>query len=82
MAQVPLMTGEIGQDDCGSDFIKEVMTWLDTNGGHYAAWVWNTWGDGLRQHLPDHELRWDTERRLRSGIQGSPGLPVGRPPTG
>ena len=44
MAQVPLMAGEIGQDDRGSDFIKEAMTWLDTNGGHYAAWVWNTWG--------------------------------------
>jgi hypothetical protein len=42
--QVPIMAGEIGQNDCGSDFIKEVMNWLDQNGGHYAGWVWNTWG--------------------------------------
>lgn len=43
LASVPLITGEIGQNDCASTYIDPLMTFLDTNGGNYLAWAWNTY---------------------------------------
>lgn len=43
MATHPVVTGEVGQDDCGSDFMLPVLDWLDARGGSYLAWTWNTW---------------------------------------
>jgi cell division septation protein DedD len=42
--QVPLIAGEIGEDDCGHSFIDPLMGWLDARGASYLAWTWNTWG--------------------------------------
>jgi hypothetical protein len=44
LAAVPLVTTEIGENDCQGVFISTLMGWLDNNGGSYLAWVWNTWG--------------------------------------
>lgn len=43
-AQVPLVLGEIGQDDGGSSFVTGLMNWMDTRKGGYLAWTWNVWG--------------------------------------
>jgi hypothetical protein len=43
-AQVPLVIGEIGEDDCGHGFIDGLMTWADPEGASYLAWVWDAWG--------------------------------------
>ncbi len=45
-AQVPLIAGEIGQDDCATAFIERLMAWLDARGGSYLGWTWNTWNCG------------------------------------
>jgi hypothetical protein len=42
-AQVPLITGELGENDCGSSYINPLMTWLDSVGSTYMAWTWNNW---------------------------------------
>lgn len=42
--QVPLILGELGQDDGGSDFVNSLMDWMDARGGSYLAWGWNVWG--------------------------------------
>jgi len=42
-AQVPLMAGEIGENDCGHAFIDGVMSWLDAQKISYLGWTWNTW---------------------------------------
>ncbi len=42
LAKVPLIAGEIGEDDCGHTFIDTVMQWLDAHGGSYLGWAWNT----------------------------------------
>ncbi|HEU4729919.1 MAG TPA: glycoside hydrolase family 5 protein, partial [Kofleriaceae bacterium] len=42
--QVPVLTGEIGQNTCAHDYIDRVMAWADANGVGYAAWTWNPWG--------------------------------------
>jgi endoglucanase len=45
-AQVPLITGEIGEYDCAYWFIEQVMSYLDTLNASYLGWTWNTWGCG------------------------------------
>jgi hypothetical protein len=41
--QVPLVTGEIGEDNCAHDFIDSYMTWADSKGISYLGWTFNTW---------------------------------------
>ena len=44
MAQhVPIIAGEIGENDCGHGFIDPLMAWLDAHGQSYLAWTWDTW---------------------------------------
>ena len=38
-----MIVGEIGENDCQDSYINPLMTWLDTNGGSYLAWAWNTY---------------------------------------
>jgi aryl-phospho-beta-D-glucosidase BglC (GH1 family) len=49
-AQVPIVTGELGENDCqaasmtqaaGPDYIKGFMTWADSAGVSYIGWAWN-----------------------------------------
>lgn len=42
MKKVPLVAGEIGENDCADDFIDPLMKWLDARSGSYLAWAWNT----------------------------------------
>lgn len=39
-AQVPVIAGEIGENDCVSTFIDTLMPWLDAHGIGYLAWTW------------------------------------------
>ncbi len=40
---VPVVTGEIGENDCRSGFIDRYMTWADRHRVSYVAWAWDTW---------------------------------------
>jgi Cellulose binding domain/Cellulase (glycosyl hydrolase family 5) len=40
-AQVPVIAGEIGENDCASGFINTLMPWLDQHGIGYLAWSWS-----------------------------------------
>jgi len=42
-AQHPVITGELGENDCAHGFIDGYMPWADTNGISYLGWTWNTW---------------------------------------
>jgi endoglucanase len=42
-ASVPLVPGEIGENDCGGGYINPLMSWLDSHGTGYLAWTWNNW---------------------------------------
>jgi hypothetical protein len=44
--QVPVVTGEIGEDDGQAGFINGYMAWADARGLGYLAWTWDTWGCG------------------------------------
>ncbi len=40
-AQVPIVAGEIGENDCADGYVTPLMNWLDTQGISYLAWAWN-----------------------------------------
>ena len=42
-AQVPLISGEIGEDDQADTYIEAYMAWADSRGVSYLAWTWDTW---------------------------------------
>jgi endoglucanase len=49
LKKVPLIAGEIGENDCADDYIDPLMKWLDARSGSYLAWAWNadfTCGEG------------------------------------
>jgi hypothetical protein len=39
--KVPVITGEMGEFDCGDNFIDQYMTWADSAGISYLAWTWD-----------------------------------------
>jgi len=40
-AKVPVIAGEIGENDCADTFINPLMSWFDQQGISYLAWSWN-----------------------------------------
>jgi uncharacterized protein YbdZ (MbtH family) len=42
-SSVPLVTGELGENDCSSGFIASYMSWADSMGVSYLGWTWDTW---------------------------------------
>jgi endoglucanase len=42
--QVPVVTGELGENDCASGFIDSYMEWADEEGVSYLGWTWDTGG--------------------------------------
>jgi endoglucanase len=43
IAKVPLIAGEIGENDCGHGYIDPLMSWLDAKSTSYLAWTWDDW---------------------------------------
>jgi hypothetical protein len=41
---VPVVTGELGEDDCQQGFIDSYMSWADENGISYLGWSWDAGG--------------------------------------
>jgi hypothetical protein len=41
-ASYPVVTGELGENDCASGFITPYMDWADNAGVSYVGWAWNT----------------------------------------
>ena len=42
IAKVPLIAGEIGENDCAGDYINRLTDWMDTESASYLAWTWNS----------------------------------------
>lgn len=41
IAKVPVIAGEIGEDNCADTYIDPLMNWLDARSTSYLAWAWN-----------------------------------------
>ncbi len=44
-ASVPVLAGEIGENDCASGFISTLTSWFDLHGIGYLAWTWTNSGN-------------------------------------
>src|SRR5205807_4425974 len=40
-AKVPVIAGEIGENDCAHGYIDGLMSFMDTNHISYLGWAWN-----------------------------------------
>jgi endoglucanase len=40
-AKVPVIAGEIGENDCADTYIDPLMTWMDSESMSYLGWAWN-----------------------------------------
>jgi hypothetical protein len=40
-AQVPVITGELGENDCAHGFVDSYFAWADPLGISYLGWAWN-----------------------------------------
>jgi hypothetical protein len=43
MQQVPVIAGEIGENDCAHGYIDSLMAWMDSHNASYLGWTWNNW---------------------------------------
>ena len=41
--KVPVVTGEIDEDDCAHGYVDQYMAWADAHGTSYLGWTWNPW---------------------------------------
>jgi hypothetical protein len=41
IAHVPVIAGEIGENDCADGYIDRLISWLDARSASYLAWAWN-----------------------------------------
>ncbi len=41
IAKVPVIAGEIGENDCAGSYINPLMSFLDSENTSYLAWAWN-----------------------------------------
>jgi endoglucanase len=44
IAKVPVIAGEIGENDCADHYIDPLMAYLDSKSTSYLAWSWNAYG--------------------------------------
>jgi hypothetical protein len=44
IAKVPVIAGEIGENDCGGSYMNTLTTWLNSTNTGYLAWTWDAWG--------------------------------------
>jgi hypothetical protein len=45
-AVVPVVVGELGENDCGHGYIDSFFGWADPLGLSYLGWTWNAWDCG------------------------------------
>jgi len=41
IARVPVIVGEIGENDCRDTYLMHLMAWLDSHSTSYLAWAWD-----------------------------------------
>ncbi|HEY7429359.1 MAG TPA: cellulase family glycosylhydrolase [Streptosporangiaceae bacterium] len=44
--RVPLIAGEVGENDCAASYLGSLLPWLDARSASYLAWTWDDWSGG------------------------------------
>jgi endoglucanase len=67
VAQVPVVSGEFGENDCRTAFVDTFMDWADQRGVGYLMWAWSL--------LPDRSCK---RQVLLRDVRGRPRSPNGK----
>ena len=75
--QVPLIVGEIGENDCDHGYIDRLIPWLDGIGASYLGWTWNPWdcasGPALISDYSGTPTRFGAELKMHfAALAGKP----------
>ena len=70
-AKYPVITGELGENDCNSDYVTPLMQWLDQHEISYLAWEWNTYEYVVRSFF-SHFFCCSSGPSLISNYDGTP----------
>ncbi len=54
LAKVPVIVGEIGENDCGGSYLDSLTSWLNSETTSYLAWTWDAWGSCPRVLITDY----------------------------
>lgn len=46
IAKVPVIPGEIGENDCGGSYVDGLTSWLESQNTGFLAWTWDDWSGG------------------------------------
>jgi hypothetical protein len=46
IAKVPVVPGEIGENDCGGSYVDSLTSWLKSENTGFLAWTWDDWSGG------------------------------------
>ena len=46
IAAVPVVAGEIGENDCAGTYVTPLTTWLESENTSFLAWTWDDWSGG------------------------------------
>ena len=46
IAAVPVVAGEIGENDCAGTYVTPLTTWLESEHTSFLAWTWDNWSGG------------------------------------
>ena len=46
IAKVPVIPGEIGENDCAGSYIDSLTSWLTSESTGFLAWTWDDWTGG------------------------------------
>ncbi|MGH2881236.1 MAG: hypothetical protein ACRDPA_00800, partial [Solirubrobacteraceae bacterium] len=65
MANMPLDLGEIGPNGSTTTNTQALLTWMDSKGGSYYAWVWDTWGSLISNYNGSPDSPWGVEYKAR-----------------
>ena len=75
IAKVPLVAGEIGDDDCVDTYMDHLMSWLDARSTGYLAWAWNVAKGSCPGGSDLIENYEGDPHSLRHRLQSTPRLP-------
>lgn len=70
--KLPIVATEIGQDDCSSDFISPLMSFLDQHAAGYLAWSWNVQGQCQAASMGNRGNPWPLISDFRTATPNSP----------
>ena len=46
IAKVPVIPGEIGENDCSGSYVDGLTSWLESENTGFLAWTWDDWSGG------------------------------------